>query len=118
MLFQRPIRLVAAYLLLLLFSSQFLGRALHHVLAHHHHEDVLTCEAAPGDTHLHDERYSHSEGCALCLLPHAAADALPELEWVLQSARPAFAPLVCAEHIPFVADAISLPALRGPPART
>jgi len=117
MLRQHSIRLVAAYLLLLLFSFQFLGRELHHLLAHHHHEDALTCEAKPGDKHWHDERYSHTEGCALCLLPHAAADVLPEFEIAPQPIQPEFAELVPAEQLPFVVSAISLPSLRGPPAR-
>ena len=111
------IRQLAAYLLLLLFASQFLGREFHYIVAHHHHEDILTCEAAPGDTHLHDERYSHAEDCALCLLPHATTDVLPEITVNAEAPCLVHIKSVYAEHLLFVSKVISLPSLRGPPAR-
>ena len=117
MLRYHPIRQFTAYIFLLLFTSQFLGREFHYLVAHHHHEDVLTCEAAPGDTHLHDDRYSPAEDCALCLLPHTSADVLPEIAVKTETPCLVHNKSVYAEHLLFVSKVISLPSLRGPPAR-
>jgi|GEM_PF-4146108 len=117
MLRHRPTRLCTAYLLLLLFSAQFLGREMHLVFGHHQHEAVKICAAKPGETHIHDGQYSFGHRCQICLMPHLVAGLLPD---GLALPRPSI--LRHAARCNWTcsvlhAGTVAQPCLRGPPSR-